>query len=102
MRAQGLQAASPSPGGTRRSQGKSHFIERTSCSSHEGCVGSQPATPASRFSTSSGTSPSFSFPEHEIDLAAFVLTDWLIMVVNAERSALDRCSELRQGVRAGS
>jgi hypothetical protein len=36
---------------------KSHFIERASCPNHEGCVGSQPATPASRFSTSSGTSP---------------------------------------------
>jgi hypothetical protein len=38
------------------SQGKSLFIERASCPNHEGCVDSQPATPASRFSTSSGTS----------------------------------------------
>src|ERR1700737_3598021 len=53
----GLQAASTSPGGARRSQGKSHFIERASCPNHEDCVGSQLATPASRFSTSSGTSP---------------------------------------------
>ena len=46
-----------SPGSARRSQGKSHFIERASCPNHEGCVGSQSATPASRFSTSSGHSP---------------------------------------------
>jgi hypothetical protein len=35
----------------------SHFIERAPCPNHEGCVGSQPATLASRFSTSSGTLP---------------------------------------------
>jgi hypothetical protein len=59
-------AASTSPGSARRSQGKSHFIERSSCPNHEGCVGSQSATPASRFSTSSGTSPEHlhtEFPE---------------------------------------
>jgi hypothetical protein len=33
--------AAPSPGGARRSQGKSHFIERESCPNHEGRVGSQ-------------------------------------------------------------
>jgi len=42
--------------GARRAQGKSRFIERASCQNREGCVGSQSATPASRFSTSSGTS----------------------------------------------
>jgi hypothetical protein len=62
-RPQGLQAASTSPGSARRSQGKSHFIERASCPNHEGCVGSQSVTPASRFSTSSGTSP-FSLQHH--------------------------------------
>src|SRR3981189_1073384 len=30
---------------------------RASCPNHEGCVGPQPATPASHFSTSSRTSP---------------------------------------------
>jgi hypothetical protein len=33
---QGLQAAAASPGGARRSQGKSHFIERAPCPNHEG------------------------------------------------------------------
>ena len=48
-----LQAATTSPDGARRSQGKSLFIERASCPNHKGCVGSQSATPASHFSTSS-------------------------------------------------
>jgi hypothetical protein len=55
--AQGLQAASASNGRARRSQGKSHFIERASCPNLAGTASSQQARSTSRFSISTRKSP---------------------------------------------
>ena len=55
--AQGPQAVAALEGRARQAKGAGNFREPASCPSGKGCVDSKSATPASGFSTSSGTSP---------------------------------------------
>src|ERR1019366_8470064 len=55
--AQGPQAVAALEGRARQAKGANNFSEPASCPNDKGCVDSKPATPASGFSTSSGTSP---------------------------------------------